>query len=303
MAYKKETIQNQNQNQKKKEAKHLIVDEENELLKFLYQNIGKTTKTKTLLKNKLIKVNDKVITQYNHTLAVGDKIEVNFETISDSKSFRDFTIIYEDKDIIVIDKHAGLLSIASAKDNKNTAYRLLSTHVKMQDHKNLIFIVHRLDRDTSGLMMFAKSEKVKEILQKNWHDLVTDRTYIALIEGKPEPWAGDITSYLYESKALIVHSSQNPEKGDLATTHYKVLKGNKQYTLLKVWLDTGKKNQIRVHLKDLGFPIIGDKKYGSKLDLIGRLGLHAWILNFTHPTTGKSMEFKTAIPRKFTRIV
>lgn len=297
------TNNNSKFSQKKKEPKHFTVSEENELLKFLYQNIGKNAKTKALLKNKLIKVNDKIITQYNHKLEANDKVEVNFEKISDSKSFRDFSIIYEDEHIIVIDKHAGLLSIASAKDNKNTAYRLLSNHVKMQDPKNLIFIVHRLDRDTSGLMMFAKSEEVKEILQRNWHDLVTERIYIALVEGKPEPWSGDITSYLYESKALIVHSSQNPEKGQLATTHYKVLKGNKEYTLLKVWLDTGRKNQIRVHLKDLGFPIIGDKKYGSKLDLIGRLGLHAWILNFEHPITGEKLEFKTAIPRKFTRVV
>ncbi len=298
MAYK-----NSKFSQKKKEPKQFTVNEENELLKFLYQNIGKTVKSKALLKNKLIRVNNKITTQYNYKLNINDIVEVNYETISDRKNYRDFSIVYEDEHIIVIDKHAGLLSIASAKDNKNTAYRLLSNHVKIQDPNNLIFIVHRLDRDTSGLMVFAKSEKVKEIMQKNWHDLVTERIYIALVEGKPEPWSGDISSYLYESKALIVHSSQNPEKGEFATTHYKVLKGNKEYTLLKVWLETGKKNQIRVHLKDLGFPIIGDKKYGSKLDLIGRLGLHAWILNFTHPITSEKLEFKTAIPRKFTRVV
>lgn len=289
--------------QKKKTAKNITVSEDNELLKFLYQNIGKTNKAKALLKNKLIKVNDIAITQFNHILKPGDIVEINYEPVSDTKSFKDFSIVYEDNDIIIIDKHAGLLSIASAKDNKHTAYRYLSDHVKMQDPNNLIFIVHRLDRETSGLMIFAKSEKVKDILQKNWHDIVTERVYIALIEGKPEPWAGDITSYLYESKALIVYSTQDPEKGQLATTHYKILKSKKQYTLLKVWLETGRKNQIRVHLKDLGFPIIGDKKYGSKVDLIGRLGLHAWTLKFKHPTTGENLEFKTPIPRKFTRIV
>jgi 23S rRNA pseudouridine1911/1915/1917 synthase len=151
--------------QKKKEPKYFTVNDQNELLKFLYQNIGKNAKTKALLKNKLIKVNDKIITQYNYKLSPNDKVEVNYEKISDSKSYRDFNIIYEDEYIIVINKHAGLLSIASAKDNKNTAFRLLNNHVKTQDPKNSVFIVHRLDRDTSGLMIFAKSEQIKEIFQ------------------------------------------------------------------------------------------------------------------------------------------
>jgi 23S rRNA pseudouridine1911/1915/1917 synthase len=288
---------------KKKKAKLFIIEEENELLKFLYQNLGKSNKIKLLLKEKYIKVNDKEITQYNHPLKIGDKVIVNFEKESDEKHFRDISIIYEDKYIIVIDKHAGLLSISTAKENKRTAYRILSKHVKLQDAGNLIFVVHRLDRDTSGLMMFAKSLKVQEILQKNWKDIVTERTYMALIKGKPEPWSNSITSYLHESKALIVYSSNDPESGQLATTHYKILKSRKEFTILKVWLETGRKNQIRVHLRDIGFPIVGDKKYGSEIDPIGRLGLHAWILNFKHPITGELMEFKTDIPRKFARLV
>jgi 23S rRNA pseudouridine1911/1915/1917 synthase len=126
---------------------------------------------------------------------------------------------------------------------------------------------------------------------------------MALIKGKPEPWSNSITSYLHESKALIVYSSNDPESGQLATTHYKILKSRKEFTILKVWLETGRKNQIRVHLRDIGFPIVGDKKYGSEIDPIGRLGLHAWILNFKHPITGELMEFKTDIPRKFARLV
>lgn len=294
---------NTNLLQKKKEKLQYTVKEENELLKFLYQNVGKSNSLKVLLKNKMITVNQEAISQYNHPLKIGDKIEVNYETKSEEKRFRDISIVYEDKDIIVIDKHAGLLSISTAKENKKTAFRILSDHVKKEDPSNLIFVVHRLDRDTSGLMMFAKNFEVKEMLQKNWTEIVTERTYLALVEGKPEPWSNSITSYLRESKSLIVHSSDDPESGQEATTHYKILKSRKQFALLRVWLETGRKNQIRVHLKEIGHPIVGDKKYGSLIDPIGRLGLHAWILNFKHPKTGELMEFKTEIPRKFSRIV
>ncbi len=283
--------------------KSFVVEEDNELLKFLYQKLGKSNKIKSFLKHKLVKVNDKIITQYNTLLKEGDVVDINPDTSSNEKQYRDLSIVYEDDDLIIIDKHAGLLSISTAKENKRTAFRILSEYVKKQDSSNFIFIVHRLDRDTSGLMMFAKNEDVKRTLQDNWHDLVTERTYLALIEGKPEPWSGSITSYLHESKALIVYSSKNPESGQEATTHYKIVKGKKDFTLLRVWLETGRKNQIRVHMKDIGHPIVGDKKYGSKIDPVGRLGLHAWILNFNHPITGEKMEFKTAIPRKFSRIV
>ena len=288
---------------KQKENKQFIISEDDELLIFLYKNIGKNNKTKNLLKNKLITVNDKIITQYNHSLKKGDKVEIRYNITPEEKHFRDISIVYEDDDIIVIDKHAGLLSISTKKENKRTAFRILSRHVKMQNEKNLIFIVHRLDRETSGLMMFAKNEKVKRILQDNWHDIIKERLYLALVEGKPEPWSDSVTSYLHESKALIVYSSQNPNSGVEATTHYKILKTKKDFALLKVWLETGRKNQIRVHMKDIGHPIVGDKKYGSELDLIGRLGLHAWVLNFEHPISGELMEFKTDIPRKFSRIV
>ena len=288
---------------KNKFRKKIIVKQDNELLKFLYQELGKSNKIKSFLKHQLVKVNDKIVTQYNFNLKPNDIVEINPDTSSDEKRFREFSIVYEDKDIILVNKHAGLLSISTLKENNRTVFRILSDYVKSQNPSNLIFIVHRLDRDTSGLMMFAKNEKVKNILQENWHDLVYERVYLALVEGKPEPWSGSISSYLHESKALIVYSSQNPESGQKATTHYKIVKGKKDFTLLRVSLETGRKNQIRVHMKDIGHPIVGDKKYGSQINPIGRLGLHAWILNFEHPITGEKMEFKTEIPKKFSRIV
>jgi len=289
--------------QKIKFQKNFVVETDGELLKFLYQEMGKNNKVKSYLQHQLVKVNGEVITQYNFVLKQGDKIEISKDTSEDEKRFRDFSIVYEDDDIIVIDKKEGLLSISTAKENKRTAYRMLSEYVKKEDSSNLIFIIHRLDRETSGLMMFAKNEETKNIMQDEWHDRVSERAYLALVPGKPEPWSGSITSYLYESKALIVYSTQNPEAGQLATTHYKIVKGKKDYTLLRVWLDTGRKNQIRVHMKDIGHSIVGDKKYGSKIDPIGRLGLHAWILNFKHPTTGEELKFKTAIPKKFNKVV
>ncbi len=295
-------MNNKHSRTSKKRPKKFRVGKENELLKFLYQNSNQK-KVKTLLKHKLVKVNGETITQFNHPLKPGDLVELHFETSATEKRFRGFSIVFEDEHIIVIDKHAGLLSISTDKDNKNTAYRALSKHVKMEDKQNKIFIVHRLDRDTSGLMLFAKNEEVKQKLQKNWHSMVFDRIYLAVIQGKPEPWSGSISSYLYESKALKVHTTDNPDEGEKAVTHYKILKGNKEYTILKVWLETGKKNQIRVHLADKGFTIVGDKTYGSKINPVGRMALHAWTLNFEHPVSGEKMEFKTGMPRKFSRLV
>jgi 23S rRNA pseudouridine1911/1915/1917 synthase len=212
-------------------------------------------------------------------------------------------IVYEDEHIIVIDKNAGILSMASDNEKYLTAYNILSNYVKQQRPANRIFIVHRLDRDTSGLMMFARSEKVQSMLQRDWKNNVTARTYIALVEGEVTQPEGVIKSYIYESKSLMMHSTQNPDKGDLAVTHFKTLKSNKDYSLLSVTLQTGKKNQIRLHMQELGHSIVGDKKYGASGSPIGRLGLHASVLAFKHPITGKDLHFESKAPAKFRRLV
>jgi 23S rRNA pseudouridine1911/1915/1917 synthase len=174
--------------------------------------------------------------------------------------------------------------------------------VKEQDEKNKIFIVHRLDRETSGLMMFAKNIEMQELLQESWKQTISERSYLAVINGKMEKPEGTYRSYLFESKVFKVHSSQIPGKGQEAITHYSTLKSNDLYSLLKMTLETGRKNQIRVHLQDLNHPVIGDKKYGSVSNPIGRLGLHAWILAFRHPLTGEMVRFETSIPGSFLKL-
>jgi 23S rRNA pseudouridine1911/1915/1917 synthase len=210
-------------------------------------------------------------------------------------------ILHEDDDIIVVEKEAGLLSIASPKEKELTAYRQLMEHVRRGNPRNRIFVVHRIDRDTSGVIMFAKSKKAQQLLQHSWQVSVLERTYIALVEGAVKKTKDTITSSLKESKTLMMYSSQKPNDGKKAVTHYKVIQSNRNFSLLKVNLETGRKNQIRVHMQDIGHPIVGDKKYGSKINPINRLGLHAQVLTFQHPTTDQALRFETKIPEKFIR--
>ena len=229
-------------------------------------------------------------------------VYLNKQKSEEKPRFRGIKIVYEDNELIVIDKASGLLSMASETEKVKTAYSMLSEYVKRFDPKNLIFIIHRLDRDTSGLMMFAKSKRVQEILQKDWNESIIERSYIAVVEGTVEKTEGTITSWLKENKAMVMYSSQIPDDGMKAITHYKVLKADKGFSLLEVKLETGRKNQIRIHMKDLGFPVTGDKKYGAKLNPVGQMGLHARVLAFKHPMTGKAMRFDIPIPAKFQKL-
>jgi 23S rRNA pseudouridine1911/1915/1917 synthase len=280
------------------------VKEDTILMPFLIQSLKNKSRdnVKSLLRNKKILVNGRSITQYNHPLNPGDQVAIKRDTATDGTINRRLSIIYEDDYIIVIDKHAGLLSIATDKEKDHTAYSILSTHVKLQNPSARIFIVHRLDRDTSGVMMFAKSEKVQSILQKDWRDSIRERTYIAVVEGEVAVQDGKVSSYIYESKALVMHSTGDREKGELAVTRFRTIKSNKNYSLLEVYLETGKKNQIRIHMQELGHSIVGDKKYGATGNPIGRLGLHASVLAFIHPVTLQEMRFDSKMPAKFRRL-
>ncbi|MBI1836870.1 MAG: RluA family pseudouridine synthase [Flavobacteriia bacterium] len=260
---------------------------------------------KSLLKKKLVEVEGKVETKYNHALKPGQKVTIRPKAGSiEQKKYTGIEIVFEDKDLIVINKDAGLLTIATNKETKKTAFAILSEHVKKKNPANKIFIVHRLDRETSGLLLFAKNEEIKAKLQENWNDTILERTYLALVEGKLEKSSGVHVSYLIESpSSLLVHSSQNASKGQKAVTHYKTIVSKKGVSLMEVNLETGRKNQIRVHFQDLKHPIVGDKKYGATNHSLGRLGLHAKVLAFTHPKTGKVVRFESEIPKKFLKLL
>lgn len=289
---------------KKRQPVNLVVTEETSLMKFLLEKIPYKSRDnfKTLLKDRQIKVDDEVVTWYNQPLSVGQKVNVSWEKIPPVKRYQGIKILFEDPYVIVIEKDAGLLSIATEKEKEQTAYSILSKHVKDQNPSNRIFVVHRIDKDTSGIMIFAKSEEIQELLQKDWNDTILERTYLAVVEGEVDRPKGTIVSYLRESAALIVYSSNKSTEGQKAITNYKVVKKNQRYSLLEVNLETGRKNQIRVHMQLIGHSIIGDKKYGSTINPISRLGLHAQVLSFTHPVNNTPMRFETQIPKAFLKL-
>jgi 23S rRNA pseudouridine1911/1915/1917 synthase len=276
------------------------------LLPFLLEAVTGSGRNaiKSMLARGQISVNGTPATAYNHELAPGDKVEVRKERIVERPPLAGLTIVHEDDDLIVVVKDAGLLSIAADKDNEHelTAYRQLMAHVRSQDPKGRVFVVHRLDRDTSGIMMFAKNEAAQQTLQNEWQERVKERAYIALVDGMVKKPSGTITSWLRESSTLKMYSSLRPGDGLHAVTHYKTLQTSRAFSLLEVQLETGRKNQIRVHMQDIGHPIASDKKYGSRSRSLGRLGLHAKSLEFLHPSTDKLMRFEANIPKSFLRV-
>lgn len=281
------------------------VGESAALLEFLISAMPQRKRTviKTLLAHKQVAVNGVPFTQFDMRLNPGDEVKVNL-----TREFRVFynrrlKIVYEDDDIIVVNKGYGLLSMGTDKIKDGTAYSILRDYLKWKDPRNMLFIVHRLDRDTSGLMVFAKNQEAKERLQHNWNNMVISRKYLAVVEGRPEPAEGEVRSYLAENSRYEVYSTDNPDEGQLAVTRYTTLKSRNGYSLVEVSLDTGRKNQIRVHMKDLGHPIAGDKRYGAKSSPIHRMALHAQTLRFVHPTTRKDMNFSTPVPISFEKMV
>ena len=275
------------------------------LLAFLIEQMPqrKRTTIKEYLKHNQIAVNNIPTTQFDTEIHPGDTIKVNLTREFRLFYHRRLKLVYEDDDIIVVNKGYGLLSMGTDKVKDGTAYSIVRDYIKWQDPRNKLFIVHRLDRDTSGLMMFAKNENAKETMQHNWNNMVLNRKYLAVVEGKVEEPEGTVRSYLAETSQYEVYSTQNPDEGQLAVTRYRTLKCKNGYSLLEVELDTGRKNQIRVHMKDLGHPIAGDRKYGAKSSPIHRLALHAQTLRFVHPVTRREMNFETPIPTSFASMV
>jgi len=216
---------------------------------------------------------------------------------------RGLAILYEDSDILVANKPAGLLTMGTDSNKSGTAYYILTDYVRKGCTKspNRIFIVHRLDKETSGILVFAKNQETKLALQAQWKD--TEKKYLAVVYGSPAKKADTITSYLTENKAYVVYSTSDSTKGKLAHTAYKVLKETRQFSLLEVGLLTGRKNQIRVHLADKGHPVVGDKKYGKPKDVHNRLALHSKSISFKHPTSGRQMTFETKVPVYFSKLL
>lgn len=258
---------------------HFIVKEKQELLAFLFEHLKEKSKNnvKSYLTNKQVLVNGRIVTKHNTILKENDKVSVRLNYIKSSLS--NISIVYEDSNFIVVDKPSGLLCIKDEKQKSANLYRLVSDYVKLKNKKNKIFIVHRLDKDTSGLVLFAKNMEVKEYLQKYWNDKV-DRFYFALVHNKPKQEEGTIISYLKEDKTHRVYSSKD-NTGEYASTYYEIIKENKDKTLLGIKLNTGRKNQIRVHLSDMNCPIVGDKKYGIK-DKQKEMCLYAYKISFRY---------------------
>lgn len=281
------------------------VKEPMELMEFLAAMMPQAsrTKLKSLLSKRIVFVDHRITTQYNFPLKAGTKVQISRDKGNKEFHNRLMKIVYEDAYLIVVEKEPGLLSVKTEREKERTAATILTDYLRKSDKHAQTFIVHRLDRDTSGLMMFAKDAKTQDTLRNNWHTIVNDRRYVAVVCGEMEKDAGTVTSWLTDRK-LYVYSSPTDDGGQIAITHYRTLKRANGYSLVELRLETGRKNQIRVHMADLGHPVIGDGRYGIEdVNPINRLGLHAFKLCFTHPVTGEQMAFETPFPSSFKKLM
>lgn len=283
---------------------HYIVKEDKPLLEFLLDSIENTsrTKIKSTLQGRGVKVNGKVITQFDYPLKSGMKVAVS-KSKQTSEMFKNryIKIVYEDRYIVVIEKNIGILSMAAGHSSLNVK-TVLDSYFKSTRQKCTAHVVHRLDRDTSGLMIYAKDMQTEQTLEHEWHDIVYDRRYVAVVSGEMEDDYGTMTSWLKDNKAYITYSSPYDNGGKYAVTHFHTLDRTTDHSLVEFRLETGRKNQIRVHSADMGHPVCGDIKYGNGDDPIGRLCLHAYVLCFYHPITRRRMEFETPIPVNFRKL-
>lgn len=279
-----------------------VVTEESPLLEYLMETLDDSrTKIKAILQGRGIKVNGKIVTQYNFPLKPGMKISVSRKKENNTFKSKYLKIVYEDRWIIVIEKNCGILSMAAGHSSLNVK-TVLDDYLHKSRQKCSIHVVHRLDRDTSGLMIYAKDYETEQVLERNWHNIVYDRRYVAVVSGEIVEDGGTISSWLKDNKAYITYSSQTDNRGKFAVTHFNVLARTTEHTLVEFKLETGRKNQIRVHSADIGHPVCGDTKYGNGDNPLPRLCLHAYILCFYHPVTGERLEFETPIPASFNKL-
>lgn len=284
-------------NQKKYNS--YTVDRECGLLEYLLATLpGSKTKIKATLQGRGIKVNGKIVTQFDYPLVPGNRVEVSLSKTNDTFKSRYVSIVYEDQYIVVIEKKPGILSMAAGHSTLNVK-TVLDDYFRKTRQKCRAHVVHRLDRDTSGLMIYAKDMQTEQILEHEWHDIVFDRRYVAVVSGEMEQDNGTVANWLKDNKAYVTYSSPVDNGGKYAVTHYHVLDRTTDHSLVEYKLETGRKNQIRVHSADMGHPVCGDVKYGNGDDPLHRLCLHAYMLCFYHPVTHRPMEFATPIPPQF----
>lgn len=294
---------------KRKADTILRVTEPAQLMDFLIAKMGGMAKSsvKQLLGQRRVKVGAGIQTRHDFMLKAGDIVTVSSGRGNAQLTHPKLKIVYEDDDLIVVNKQPGLLTVATGPGSKETTVMsILRAYVKKQNARANIYVVHRLDRETSGLLVFARSEELQHYMRTYWRELVTERTYIALTEGVLEPREGKITTWLTEDKRnAVVYSSPVDDGGDIAITNYKVLKAGERFSLVELHLETGRTNQIRVHLASKGCPVVGDRKYGHGNDSspIDRLCLHAKVLAFIHPVTEKTVRFESPVPKEFNRVL
>lgn len=277
----------------------ITVKENAPLLEYLINNVSESrSKLKATLQGRGIAVNGRMVTQFDYQLKAGDKIIISRHKKQNQFKSRYVKIVYEDRWLVVVEKNIGILSMAAGHSSLNVK-SVLDDYFLKSRQKCRAHIVHRLDRDTSGLMVYAKDIETEQILEHNWHQIVYDRRYVAVVSGEMEQNSGTIANWLKDNKAYITYSSPTDNGGKYAVTHFQVLNRTTEHSLVEYKLETGRKNQIRVHSADMGHPVCGDMKYGNGDDPLHRLCLHAYMLCFTHPVTGEPMEFSTPIPTAF----
>jgi 23S rRNA pseudouridine1911/1915/1917 synthase len=286
--------------EKDKYSQQLRVKTQAKLLDFLLENIDGMSRNniKALLKRRQVAVDGAPVAQFDFLVYPGDIVMIGKARL-DHKKPTMVDIIYEDDEMIAINKPHGLLSIASDKEKAVTAFRRVTDYVRIKDKHARVFVVHRLDQDTSGVLLFAKNDELRKKWQDKWNDLVIKRGYYALVAGVPQKEEDTLRHYLKETTTHLMYISDRPGDGQLAITHYKITKSNDKYALLDVNIDSGRKNQIRVQLRHIGHPVVGDDKYDALLNPIDRLGLHAYALKLKHPDSDKVYEFKAPLPTTF----
>lgn len=279
------------------------VREESTLLEWLLGNIKESkTKVKATLKNSGVKVNGKFRTQFDFPLHSGDKVSVSKSKQNNTFRSKFIKLVYEDQYLVVIEKNVGILSMAAGHSTLNVK-TVLDDYFRRTRQHCTAHVVHRLDRDTSGLMIYAKDMQTEQILEHDWHNIVYDRRYVAVVSGEMEDDEGTIANWLKDNRAYITYSSPVDNGGKYAVTHFRVLDRTARHSLVEYRLETGRKNQIRVHSADMGHPVCGDVKYGNGDNPVGRLCLHAYKLCFYHPINHRRMEFETEIPADFRKLL